>query len=262
MPSQADSIRRFVIENLDGLASIEGEHLAIRAGDVARSMRLPRVPNICNALGGRQFQVKAELVLVERRGPLQSTTTTFVYKRISGAAPPAASPSSASPIPTAARMREDGPTAEGAPLPHADLCLVSCGRRKVSNAVPAKDLYCSPQFRMTRQIVESQGWPWFILSARHGLLDPERRTEPYDKTLNTMGAVERREWAETVMDALHPRLAGVRSVVIFAGEVYRQHLEPELRRRCIEVHVPMEGLRQGEQLAWLSAQLARLRKPK
>lgn len=67
--------------------------------------------------------------------------------------------------------------------------------------------------------MESQGWPWFILSAKHGLLDPERMTEPYDKTLNTMGAVERREWAETVMDALHPRLAGVRSVVIFAGEV-------------------------------------------
>lgn len=262
MPSQADSIRQFVIENLGRLASIEGEHLAIRAGDVARSMRLPRVPNICNALGGRQFQVKAELVLVERRGPLQSTTTTFVYKRISGAAPPAASPSSASPIPTAARMREDGPTAEGAPLPDADLCLVSCGRRKVSNAVPAKDLYCSPQFRMTRQLVESQGWPWFILSAKHGLLDPERMTEPYDKTLKTMNKVEQEEWAETVMDALHPCLAGVRSVVIFAGEVYRQHLEPELRRRCIEVHVPMEGLRQGEQLAWLSAQLARLRKPR
>ena len=159
-------------------------------------------------------------------------------------------------------MREDGPTAEAGVLPHADLCLVSCGRRKVSNAVPAKDLYCSPQFRMTRELVESQGWPWFILSAKHGLLDPKRMTEPYDKTLNTMGAVERREWADTVMDALRPRLAGVGSVVVFAGEVYRQHLEPELRRRCIEVHVPMEGLRQGEQLAWLSAQLARLRKPK
>ena len=262
MPSQADSIRQFVIENLNRLASIEGEHLAIRAGDVSRSMRLPRVPNICSVLERPQFQREAGLELVDRRGPPQSTTTTFVYRRISGAVPPAGPPSSASPIPTAARMREDGPTAEAGVLPHADLCLVSCGRRKVSNAVPAKDLYCSPQFRMTRQLVESQGWPWFILSAKHGLLDPKRMTEPYDKTLNTMGAVERREWADTVMDALRPRLAGVGSVVVFAGEVYRQHLEPKLRRRCIEVHVPMEGLRQGEQLAWLSAQLARLRKPK
>ncbi len=110
--------------------------------------------------------------------------------------------------------------------------------------------------------MESQGWPWFILSAKHGLLDPERMTEPYDKTLNTMSAAERREWAETVMDALHPRLARVRVVVIFAGEVYRKYLEPELRRRGIEIQVPMEGLRQGEQLAWLSAQLARLKKPR
>ena len=157
-------------------------------------------------------------------------------------------------------MNEGGPTAEGAPLPDADLCLVSCGRRKVSNAVPAKDLYCSPQFRKTRELVESQGWPWFILSAKHGLLDPERRTEPYDMTLNNMGAAERREWAKTVMDALEPRLTGVRSIVIFAGETYRKHLAPDLCSRGIEVHVPMEGLLQGEQLAWLNAQLARLKK--
>ena len=161
-----------------------------------------------------------------------------------------------------ALLREVVPRTESASLPAADLCLVSCGRRKVPNAVPAKDLYCSPQFRKTRELVESQGWPWFILSAKHGLLDPKRKTEPYDKTLNTMAAAERKEWAETVMDALHPRLAGVRVVVIFAGEVYRKYLEPELRRRGIEVQVPMEGLRQGEQLAWLSAQLALLEEPK
>ena len=59
------------------------------------------------------------------------------------------------------------------------------------------------------------------------------------------------------MDALRPRLAGVRSVVVFAGETYREHLEPELRRRGIAVHVPMEGLLQGQQLAWLNAQSAR-----
>ena len=254
MPSQADRIRQFVIENLNRLASIEGEHLAIRAGDVARSMRLPRVPNICNALGGRQFQVKAELVLVERRGPFQSTTTTFVYKRISGAAPQAGPPSSASPIPTAPRMTEGGSKAEGAPLPDADLCLVSCGRRKVQNAVPAKDLYTSDRFQKTRRLVEREGWPWFILSAKHGLLDPERMTECYDMTLNNMGTAERREWAITVMDALKPRLAGVRSVIVFAGENYRKHLVPELRRRGIEVHV--RSLKPGKQLKWLNDQLA------
>ena len=258
MSSQADRIRQFVIENLGRLASIEGEHLAIRAGDVARSMRLPRVPNICNALGGRQFQAKAELVLVERRGPFQSTTTTFVYKRISGAAPQAGPPSSASPILIAPRMTEGGSKAEGAPLPDADLCLVSCGRRKVQNAVPAKDLYTSDRFQKTRRLVEREGWPWFILSAKHGLLDPERMTECYDMTLKTMDAGARRDWARTVLVSLEPHLAGVQSIVIFAGALYREHLEPVLRGRGIEVHV--RSLRQGEQSAWLNAQLARPRR--
>lgn len=81
-------------------------------------------------------------------------------------------------------------------------------------------------------------------------------------TLNNMGDAERREWAKTVMDALEPRLARVRSVVIFAGETYRKHLVPDLRHRGIKVHVPMEGMRQGQRLAWLNAQLARPKKPR
>ena len=138
-------------------------------------------------------------------------------------------------------------------LPDADLCLVSCGAAKLGRAAPAKALYTSGRFQKTRQIIEREGWSWFILSAKHGLLEPEQEIEPYDMTLNTMSAAERREWAKIVMDTLQPRLAGVRSVVVFAGEAYRQHLVPELRRRGIAVHVPMEGLRQGQQLAWLSA---------
>ena len=37
----------------------------------------------------------------------------------------------------------------------------------------AKDLYTSDWFRKARAYVEHRGGPWFILSAEHGLVDPE-----------------------------------------------------------------------------------------
>ena len=137
-------------------------------------------------------------------------------------------------------------------LPVADLCLVSCVKTKLRERAPGKDLYVSDWFCKARAVIEAAGWPWYILSAKYGLVDPDAIIEPYEKTLNTMPKSERIEWSRKVMNALDPRLVDVDSVVIFAGKKYRELLAPALRERGITVHVPMEGLRRGEQLARLN----------
>ena len=137
-------------------------------------------------------------------------------------------------------------------LPAADLCFVSCVARKLPRSAPAKDLYDSDFFRKARGLVEAQGWPWFILSAKYGLVHPEEEIAPYEKTLNKMRIVERRDWAGNVLAALEPHLTGVRSIVFLAGMNYREFLAPELRARGIDVHVPMQGMRIGKQLQWLA----------
>ena len=142
-------------------------------------------------------------------------------------------------------------------LPAADLCLVSCVKTKLPNPAPARQLYVSDWFRKARAVVEAEGWPWRILSAKYGLVDPETVIEPYEKTLNSMRKSERVEWSRTVLTSLDPSLADVDSVVIFASERYREFLMPALRERGITVHVPMKGLRNGEQLAQLTKWLGR-----
>ena len=137
-------------------------------------------------------------------------------------------------------------------LPAADLCLVSCVAVKLSRTAAAKDLYTSPWFVKARSLVGAKGWPWFILSAKYGLVDPEEEIAPYEKTLNNMRVVERRDWARKVLAALEPHLAGVQSVVFLAGKNYREFLAPELHGRGIEIHVPMLGMRIGKQLRWFS----------
>ena len=77
--------------------------------------------------------------------------------------------------------------------------------------------------------MEERGWPWFILSAKHGLLRPDRKIDWYDETLCTMSEPDRKKWAEGVLSALRPLLGDVRSIVIFADPKYSEHLAHRLR---------------------------------
>jgi len=133
--------------------------------------------------------------------------------------------------------------------------LVACVKTKRSEPAKAKDLYVSSLFVKSRAFVEKTGRPWFVLSAKHHLVHPETVTCPYEQTLKTESINKRREWARTVLRQLEPHLGGVRCVVFLAGKEYREHLTPALRKRGIDVVVPMNGLPFGKQLRWLTEEL-------
>ena len=135
------------------------------------------------------------------------------------------------------------------------LYLVSCVGKKLSVPAPAAYLYTSAWFRKARSYVDNSGRPWFILSAKYGLLHPDRVVEPYDVTLNSLPVADRREWARNVLADLGSHLAGVDTVVFLAGKRYRQFLEGSLAAKGVTVSVPMEGLRIGEQLSWLEREI-------
>ena len=133
------------------------------------------------------------------------------------------------------------------------LFLVSCVKTKLPTPASAKNLYISDWFCKARACVESTGCRWRILSAQYGLVHPDEEIRPYEETLNTMPIAERRAWARDVLEAMDPCLVGVDTVVFLAGARYREFLEPALRERGVAVSVPMSGLSQGRQLAWLNA---------
>ena len=139
----------------------------------------------------------------------------------------------------------------------AILYLVSCTSGKCSTRMPAKFLYTSDWFQKARAYVESTGRPWLILSAKYGLLSPERIIKPYNKTLNEMSKLELCLWSCKVLGDLERHLDGIDLVVILAGESYREFLESGLHDRGFGVCVPMRGLRFGEQLSWLKKHLSR-----
>jgi hypothetical protein len=136
--------------------------------------------------------------------------------------------------------------------PDSTLALISCVSQKRALPSPACDLYVSQWFRKARAFVEARGYPWLILSAEHGLLDPAMVVAPYERTLNKMGVREREAWAEQVIAALEPRLGRVERVVALAGDRYRAFLIPRIQQLGVQVEVPMLGLSIGRQLKWLN----------
>jgi len=156
------------------------------------------------------------------------------------------------------RSRRVGSGARGLMTESAGKCfLVSCVGQKANSARPARDLYLSDWFVKARRYVEQASSPWFILSAEFGLVHPEKVVPPYEKSLNHMGVAERRAWAQRVIGQLERDLPPSDEIVVLAGQRYREFLMDFLRAKAQQVHVPLEGLRIGEQLSWLGEHVAK-----
>jgi hypothetical protein len=130
------------------------------------------------------------------------------------------------------------------------IVLISCVSQKRAYRSKAKDLYISALFK------KNLAYAWqlnpdaiFILSAKYGLVDLDAEIEPYDLTLNTMPAMEIRNWAEKVLQQLR-QVADIRNdhFIFLAGMKYRKYLLPHLA----SYEIPLEGLTIGKQLQALS----------
>lgn len=133
------------------------------------------------------------------------------------------------------------------------ICLVGCGKTKLSRPARAKDIYTGPLFKAAREFAEGCDG-WWILSARYGLLDPQSRIEPYNMRLPS-SALERHRWGLVAATGLTSRMAGLGyQVLVLAGADYADPICSVLRERGVVCKRPLEGLGIGQRLAWFKAQ--------
>jgi len=150
--------------------------------------------------------------------------------------------------------------------------LVACGASKLDHPAPAKDLYTGQLFQKARAYAERVGAAWFILSAKYGVLHPERIVEPYDARVPTAKA-DRRRWGIITRNDLNRKL--IRELGIVLEKRGNRLAFP---RRCAELELlagrdyvdplmeawgdtdafaildPLQGLMIGERLSWLNAE--------
>ena len=146
------------------------------------------------------------------------------------------------------------PAAESAPIDSPAslrILLIGCSQTKAPAAAPARDLFTGAAFCKARAMAERSGHPWFVLSAKFGLLDPDEVVSPYDVYLDDRSSAYRRAWGRWVVAQLAEQqpLAGA-VVEVHAGRAYCDPLAEPLAEAGADLAQPLAGLRQGERLAW------------
>lgn len=140
----------------------------------------------------------------------------------------------------------------------SEIGLVSCVKTKRDSAARPADLYTSSYFEKMREYAEMYHDDWLILSAKHGLLDPDgEKIEPYEETLRNASIDEKREWAKEVFRDLRGRrlLDPEATIVIHAGKPYYEELLPLFEGTGTSVEIAACGLGFGKTLAWYNERL-------
>lgn len=151
--------------------------------------------------------------------------------------------------------------------------LVACGKSKAAEPGPARSLYTSGLFRAASAHAAATYDHWFVISAAHRLVHPDKQLRPYDLSLSEWRQREREGWGHTVCLMLQRRLRELGAsvptvplgrpwphppqvaVFIHAGRLYDDALRFGLGLFPCEVVRPMSGLGIGEQLAWYKERL-------
>ncbi len=105
---------------------------------------------------------------------------------------------------------------------------------------PAGELFGSDAFARARAHAVRLGHPWFVLSAKHGLLAPDDVIGPFDVQLGEQPVGYRAAWGEWVVAQLADRLRLQDVVVeVHGGVDFAQPLRQPLARRGAALELPL-----------------------
>ena len=135
--------------------------------------------------------------------------------------------------------------------------LVSCTKLKDPRSkfakMPAEQVYEASQlFRAAVTHIKRQDAGYFILSALHGLISPDKPIRHYDETLNGRSKEHLKAWAQLVYEQMIGlSLIGCGHVwEVHAGSDYSTHLVRLLKRAGESVEQPVRGLTIGRRRGW------------
>lgn len=134
------------------------------------------------------------------------------------------------------------------------LVIVPCSARKIwdkepqRGPTPAKNAYTGPLFRLARRFAEIHNYPWIILSAKYGFIEPDYIIpENYNVTFNDLKTnpvtvdVLRRQVEEK-------KLHRYKKIIVLGGKHYVDAVRKAFQGYDVDIEAPLEGLPVGEML--------------
>lgn len=155
--------------------------------------------------------------------------------------------------PRGAGRKQVGPRSESSKPAGRRIGLVGCVAKKLPHPARARDLFISQLFAGRVSHVAAHCDEWLILSAEHGLIEPDQELAPYDEALKSLPAAERRAWSDRVLRQLRERLGsleGLRFEVHAGREYWAFGLRDGFIAGGASFEYPVERLGIGQQLAW------------
>lgn len=121
------------------------------------------------------------------------------------------------------------------------VAIVGCGKAKRDGRHKARNLYTSTYFDKKRLFAEVGCDDWFILSAKYGLIDPDRRVPSYDVTVTDVDADEFATRVADQADANADVFDAADRVFVLAGKDYIDAVDDVLAGLPCEVEYPFAG---------------------
>lgn len=129
------------------------------------------------------------------------------------------------------------------------IIIIPCGARKLTRHARADEIYIGSYHRMCQRYAKKLGYPFFILSAKYGLLRPSDIIEPYSLTLGQAGSVSPAFVNKQAQDL------GIKNedCIAIGGRRYT-NLCKAIFKNC---QTPLQNIKggNGKQLQWMKAQL-------
>ena len=121
---------------------------------------------------------------------------------------------------------------------------MTCVKEKLSGSQKAKDLYISDLFKKMRHFVEIHDYDWRIISAKHGLIDPEDIIESYeDESLDQFKLLQGKQTTnlktkkdalrQIIREQLEPILKDYNRIILMCGKNYRDVILPLLKEKKV-----------------------------
>lgn len=131
--------------------------------------------------------------------------------------------------------------------------LIASSGATATGPHPAATLFLSPGFATARDHAVRSGHPWFVLSAKHGLLEPGDVVGPFDVQIGDQASGYRATWGEWVVAQLAGRVPLQDAVVeVHGGVDFAQPLRAPLGRRGALLDIPLPGMwRDDEPGGWV-----------
>ncbi len=127
------------------------------------------------------------------------------------------------------------------------VALIACSGTKLNQPSTAKDLYIGQLFKKARALAEKHSDQYYILSALHGLLPPDRVISPYNYTLKNLSQRERDRWGDRAIKDVLWLIPRASTITLLAGNDYCDPIEARLKENGFNVVRPLKGLPIGRQ---------------